>query len=219
MSLKDSGGDFILSAFHFIPHPEAGLIALIHYIMLHIQRTLYDSFVDFLRAWPRTVKLAPYDISEWRLNTDLSNKAVHWHNEGIPPVTSKGKGTVIQKAVPWYHDDVIKWKHFPRYWPFVRGIHRSPVNSPRKGQRRGAFIFNFDLCLNKRLSKHLRCWWLETPSCSLWRHCNATSSWRHTLGHITTSLWISHNDIWIFSLHCFFQCRKCTEKSNAAKIF
>ena len=28
------------------------------------------------------------------------------------------------------HDDVIKWKHFPRYWPFVRGIPRSPVNSP-----------------------------------------------------------------------------------------
>ena len=24
-----------------------------------------------------------------------------------------------------YHDDVIKWKHFPRNWPFVRGIHRS----------------------------------------------------------------------------------------------
>ena len=23
------------------------------------------------------------------------------------------------------HDDVIKWKHFPRYWPFMRGIHRS----------------------------------------------------------------------------------------------
>ena len=23
------------------------------------------------------------------------------------------------------HDDVIKWKHFPRYWPFVREIHRS----------------------------------------------------------------------------------------------
>ena len=25
----------------------------------------------------------------------------------------------------WLHDDVIKWKHFPHYWPFVRGIHRS----------------------------------------------------------------------------------------------
>ena len=32
------------------------------------------------------------------------------------------------------HDDVIKWKHFPRNWPFVREIHRSPVNFPHKGQ-------------------------------------------------------------------------------------
>ena len=33
-----------------------------------------------------------------------------------------------------FHDDVIKWEHFPRYWSFVRGIHRSPVDSPHKGQ-------------------------------------------------------------------------------------
>ena len=39
------------------------------------------------------------------------------------------------------HDDVIKWKHFPRYWPFVREIHRSPVNSQHKGQWRGALMF------------------------------------------------------------------------------
>ena len=39
------------------------------------------------------------------------------------------------------HDDVIKWKHFPRYWPFVRGILRSPVNSLHKGQWRGALMF------------------------------------------------------------------------------
>ena len=44
----------------------------------------------------------------------------------------------------WYsvHDDVIKWKHFPHYWPFVRGIHRSPVNSPHKGQWRRALVFS-----------------------------------------------------------------------------
>ena len=40
------------------------------------------------------------------------------------------------------HDDVIKWKHFPRYWPFVRGVHWSPVNSPHKGQWRGALMFS-----------------------------------------------------------------------------
>ena len=40
------------------------------------------------------------------------------------------------------HDDVIKCKHFPHYWPFVQGIHRSPVNSPHKGQWRGALMFS-----------------------------------------------------------------------------
>ena len=45
-------------------------------------------------------------------------------------------------AVQETHDDVIKWKHFPRYWPFVRGIHRSPVNSPHKVQWRGALMFS-----------------------------------------------------------------------------
>ena len=42
------------------------------------------------------------------------------------------------------HDDVIKWKHFPRYWPFVRRIHRYPVNSPHKGQWRGALMFSLN---------------------------------------------------------------------------
>ena len=45
-------------------------------------------------------------------------------------------------AVVFTHDDVIKWKHFPRYWPFVRGIHRGPVNSPHKGQWRGALMYS-----------------------------------------------------------------------------
>ena len=40
------------------------------------------------------------------------------------------------------HDDVIKWKHFLHYWPFVRGSHRSPVNSPHKGQWRRALLFS-----------------------------------------------------------------------------
>ena len=40
------------------------------------------------------------------------------------------------------HDDVIKWKHFPRNWPSLRRIHRSPVNSPHKGRWRGALMFS-----------------------------------------------------------------------------
>ena len=60
-----------------------------------------------------------------------------------------------------HHDDVIKWKHFPRYWPFVRGIHRSPVNSPHKGQWRGALMFTLiyvwiNGCVSNRAAGDLR---------------------------------------------------------------
>ena len=41
-----------------------------------------------------------------------------------------------------FHDKVIKWKHFLCYWPFVRGIHRLPVNYPHKVQWSGALMFS-----------------------------------------------------------------------------
>ena len=65
-------------------------------------------------------------------------------------------GTMM--TIPW-------WRHqmqtFSRHWPFVRGIHGSPVNSPGKGQWRGAFMFS------------LICAWLNGwVNNRLWRHCN-----------------------------------------------
>ena len=47
-----------------------------------------------------------------------------------------GSGVIFIKNLQ--HDE---WKHFPRYWPFVWGIHRSPVNFHHKGQLRGALMF------------------------------------------------------------------------------
>ena len=57
------------------------------------------------------------------------------------------------------------WRHqmetFPRYWSFVRGIHWWPVNSPHKGQWRGALMFSL-ICawingwVNKRGAGDLR---------------------------------------------------------------
>ena len=70
------------------------------------------------------------------------------------------------------HDDVIKWKHFPRHCPFVRGIYRSTVISSHKGQWRGALMLSFDLRPNKWLRKQSWCWWFETPSRPLCLHCN-----------------------------------------------
>ena len=37
------------------------------------------------------------------------------------------KQLIKSLACRFPHDDVFKWKHFQCYWPFVRGIQRSPV--------------------------------------------------------------------------------------------
>ena len=42
----------------------------------------------------------------------------------------------------YFHDDVINWKHFPRNWPFVWGIQRSPVNSSHKSQWHEDLMFS-----------------------------------------------------------------------------
>ena len=88
------------------------------------------------------------------------------------------------------HDDVIKWKTFPRYWPFVRGIHRTPVIPHTKANDAELWCFLW-FALNIRLSKQWWGWWFETPSCPLWRHCNAPNAcvgndrWNNK----TTALW------------------------------
>ena len=65
------------------------------------------------------------------------------HNAKVSMAVADGFAPIRRWRRPvGVHDDVIKWKHFPRYWPFMRGIHRSPVNSPHKGQWRGALMFS-----------------------------------------------------------------------------
>ena len=50
----------------------------------------------------------------------------------------------------------------------------------------------FDLRLNKRLSKLSWGWWFETPSCSLWRHCNELLNQNlRSLIKYQVQLWIS----------------------------
>ena len=67
-----------------------------------------------------------------------NNVTLLWYRTQVSPLSLKFLHSVLFLMT---HDDVIKWKHFPRYWPFVRGIHWSPVNSPHKGQWRGALMF------------------------------------------------------------------------------
>ena len=62
--------------------------------------------------------------------------------------------SVSHSLSPW-------WRHqmeIPRYWSFVWVIHRSPVNSPHKGQWRGTLMFSL-ICAwtNNWANYDLRC--------------------------------------------------------------
>ena len=114
-------------------------------------------------CWPVIYLVLPLRLtSVWELSEPLTITI-----QSLSPITHCN-----QKCCLFHHDDFIKWKHFPCYWPFVRGIHRSPANSLHKGQWCRALMFFFYLHLNKRLGKQWGCRWFQTPSCSLQRHCN-----------------------------------------------
>ena len=91
-------------------------------------------------------------------NRDLA-KAVLINNITLVPLII----THPNNAGPWSISTMMTSSNekFPRYWPFVRGIHRS----------RSSDVF-FDMHMNTRLSKQSWGWWFETPSWSLWRYCN-----------------------------------------------
>ena len=86
-------------------------------------------------AWQSQVQDIDVTMHSWRtLQTSLS-----W-------IVMQCFLWVLWRRMVLLHDDIIKWKQFPRYWPFVRGIHR--VNSPHKGQWRGALMFSL-ICARK----------------------------------------------------------------------
>ena len=134
-------------------------------------------------SWPATRKLFPFDdiimLSQWfeiwrpRQTSCFVNRS--------PSDSQASDGWVlldyIYRSLLQYRwkrgNDMYKqldilthyiswWRHqmesFPRYWPIVRGLHRSP----HKGQWHWALIF-FYLRLNGRLSKKSWGWWFETP--------------------------------------------------------
>ena len=112
-----------------------------------------------------------------------------------PTHTSKQGTTAFversARTAQFTHDDVIKEKHFPRYWPFVRGIPQkmghcrfcqgTPTEILKYADHRPRPWWRW-LPLQppcgslqcKRFSKQSWRWWFDTPSCPSWRRCNAT---------------------------------------------
>ena len=108
------------------------------------------------------------------------------------------------------HDDVIKWKHFPRHWPFVRGIHRSPVNSLHKGQWRGALMFSL-ICV------WINGWVNNRGAGDLRRHIahyevivmESTGHWWKVslIKTRNVELWCFLNHLFLYWISCWTNCR------------
>ena len=112
------------------------------------------------------------------------------------------------KSVFHHLDDVIKWKLFPRNWPFVRKHFLVTGEFPTQRPVTRSFAVFFDLRLYQQLSKQWRRWWFETPSRSLWRHCNET-------GTVSTAS-LGYNDINKIDQHTFVLPYIISTKTNVA---
>ena len=105
------------------------------YRICHEDMTLFDSVLIWKKKFTIITPIKGITIMYLALNQDLT--------KSICDTTVLLFGIyclVVSLLMP--HGDVIKWKHFPRYWPFVRGIHRSPMNSQHKHQWRRALVFS-----------------------------------------------------------------------------
>ena len=109
-------------------------------------RRIHRGPVNSPHKWPVTRKMFPFDdvimlstnsryqYITWQWDREHSClqlplfNAFHWRSDKQLYICAMR----ILRLNSMHHDDVIKWKHFPRYRPFVRGIHRWPVNSRTK---------------------------------------------------------------------------------------
>ena len=110
-----------------------------------------------------------------------------------------------------WHDDVIKWNHFPRYCPFVRWIHRSPVNSPHKDQWRGALMFTL-ICvwINGWVNN------LKTLSCPFWRNSNGVANESTLNRFVDQFIRVHFAYIMLTDLHCWY--RLCCSIASLIKF-
>ena len=104
-----------------------------------------SSRLDMVCNWSiLSVSLSIASFAQWQCSlVSMKQPRPIWVNISDEMLGAEDITTAKQRQ---YRDDVIKLKHFPRYWLFVRGIHRSPVNSPHKGQWRGALMFSL-ICI------------------------------------------------------------------------
>ena len=96
-----------------------------------------------------------------RIYLNVISSSLQWLVRYQLKRSSCGRETYPIQGHNMGHDDVMKWNHFPRYWPFVWEIHRSRWIPRTKATDAELWCFLWPVPE-----------WFETPPCPLWRQCN-----------------------------------------------
>ena len=132
------------------------------------------------------------------MRLDVQPRIIHWKKEWIGAkwrqqiVPTNGYKTpplvTILVGISW-------WRHQMETFSEILAIcaENSPVTGEFPAQRwvTRSFDVFFDLCLNKLLSKQSWGWWFQTPSRSLWRHCNVHRVFSF---YLYTFSWLLHHN-------------------------
>ena len=117
----------------------------------------------------------------------VASVVLHSYLTGIPQLSCGNTcqkwhllDTTTQELYWWWHVTYIPqeawWRHQMETLSALLALcgGNSSVTGEFPSQRpvTRSFAVFFHLCPNKRLSKQSWGWWFETPSPSLWRHCN-----------------------------------------------
>ena len=81
------------------------------------------------------------------------------------------------------------------YWPYVRGIHRSSVDSPHRGSEMQHFDAFFVVIMVRPLNQQSNCRWFET----MWRYCTGS-------GCFENFGWTVSDKTFFKMATSFFQC-------------
>ena len=131
-----------------------------------------------------------------RLLVILVNKIngdIQHHNSAHPKLSPIDCDVVVKGHHAKHyvvHDDVIKWKHFPRYCPFMRRILLVTGEFPLQRLVMRSFDVFFNLPLSKQsirwdLRRHCAHYDVTVMSTTSWQMCTCihVSCWRHTHCH------------------------------------
>ena len=146
----------------------------------------HTGYQQFFLQWHSSV--------HWGLVPDTLD--FHWITTGLPLAQGKGPFQFIKLSAdkfrqwPVHRQNILRylkvawWRYqmetFSALLALCAGNSLAPLNSP---QVTWSFDVFFDLRLNKRLNKQVGGWWLETPSRSLWRHCNDFFGWLSVIAY------------------------------------